>query len=153
MECTGHDPLLWSHGSSVSRRCTPRSSIGTWILEHELGTKCFVLGPLVNGGGWSSDRLETCIAQPAASPCRAQLKQNCSLWPLSHSFSLKFRCLKVNGFHVKEVGIYTEDLWERARTSEQEKQKSRWSFFQVSCASQARDLPLIPENIFTRRNG
>lgn len=93
-------------------------------------------------------------ALPSQLPALAELSSNrTAAFGPSHSFSLKFRRLKVNGLHVKEVGICTEDLWERARTSEQEKQKSRWSFFQVSCASQARDLPLIPENIFTRRNG
>lgn len=83
---------------------------------------------------------------------RALLKQNCSLSPLSHSLSIRFRCLKINGFHLKRSENLHSRLVRERWASEQEKQKMQWRFFQVSCASQTRDLPLIPENIFTIRN-
>lgn len=82
---------------------------------------------------------------------RALLKQYCSFWPVSHSFSLRFTSLKVNGVNIKKKENLHWRLVRERWTSEQEKQKRIWHFFQVSCPSQSWNLPLTPENIFTRK--
>lgn len=100
-ECTGHDPVLCSYCSGVSKRCTPRCILVLIFLY-----VCLELSVLCLVHGWIEE-VEAMAIRKAASPAscppaQSSPRHTCSLWSFSHSPPLKFSYLQVNGFHAKE---------------------------------------------------
>lgn len=93
MEWTGHAIMLWSEGSSISKRRVPKTYMLVFVSVTELvqghGTELLVLGSPLHRGGWRNGREKTCTAQPAAVACTQLSPNKPADCGLSFPFSLK----------------------------------------------------------------